>query len=223
MGASPSRVWIDFHPLSYRWWFLFLRWHRRFLELNFYRDDEQLLLWFPFLFSDTSLSTDKCLNVEKWAGKGTRSQSWVGHHIEGIACLRTADCTIGFMLTQAVSKPLPGMACLLATFITCDVRSALRLLGRNGGTVSCRGIAICPWNSPQALGELVHPLPDSYTTSELYLGHCSGLWLQGAAFRGDVMSFSRQRAASADSEAPASQTLVQLWCLPAAAIGSLDL
>lgn len=132
MGTSPSRVWIDFHLLSYHWWFLFLRWHSRFLELNFYRDYEQLLLWFTFLFYDTSLSTDKCLKVEKWAGKGTRSQSWVGHHVEGIACLRTADCTIGFMLTQAVSKPLPGMACLLAAFITCDVRSALRLLGRNG-------------------------------------------------------------------------------------------
>lgn len=43
MGASPSRVWIDFHLLSYHWWFLFLRWHRRFLELNFYWDCKQLL------------------------------------------------------------------------------------------------------------------------------------------------------------------------------------
>lgn len=169
-----------------------------------------MALWFTFLFYDTSLNTDKCLKVEKWAGKGTRSQSWVGHHIDGVACLRTADCAIGFMLTQAVSKPLPGMACLLSAFIACDVRSALRLLGRNGGTMSFRGIAICSWKSPQALGDLLYTLPDSCTISKLYLGHCSGLWLRGAAFRGDVMSFSRQRAASADSEAPASQTLVQL-------------
>lgn len=56
----------------------------------------------------------------------------MGHHVEGIACLTTADCAVGFTLTQAVSKPLPGMACLLAAFIACDVKSAFRLLRRNG-------------------------------------------------------------------------------------------
>lgn len=38
-----------------------------------------MVLWFTFLFYDTSLNTDKCLKMKKWAGKGMQSQSWVGH------------------------------------------------------------------------------------------------------------------------------------------------
>lgn len=50
----------------------------------------------------------------------------------------------------------------------------------------------------------------SCSERELYLGHGSG-WVhreQPSAFRRDVMSFSRQRAASVDGGAPESQTLV---------------
>lgn len=136
MGAPPSRVWIDFHLLSYHWWFLFLRWHRRFLELNFYRDCEQLLplhgvvvhflvLW--HVSKHRQVSKDE---KGRWKRGCKAKAGWAT--VEGIACLRTADCAVGFMLTQAVSKPLPWMACRLAAFMACDVKRALRLLGRNG-------------------------------------------------------------------------------------------
>lgn len=75
---------------------------------------------------------------------------------------------------------------------------------------SCRGILIYIWKSIQALGDFLDSVPGSCSESELYLGHCSGSVHreQPAAFRRDVMSFSRQRAASVDSRAPESQTLV---------------
>lgn len=115
------------------------------------------------------------------------------------------------MLTQAVSKPLPGMACLLAAFMACDVKRALRLLGRNGWDCELQR------HKPSVLGShhrhweicctpYLIVIPQASSTWVIALG--CGCWEQSSVFRGDVMPFSRQRAASADSEAPASQTLV---------------
>lgn len=182
-----------------------------------------MVLWFTFLFYDTSLNTDKCLKMKKWAGKGMQSQSWVAT-VEGIACLRTADCAIGFMLTQAVSKPLPGMACLLADSMACDVKSVLRLLGRNGWDCELQRHSHLSLEVSTGIGRSVYTFPDSYTTSQLYLGHCSGLWLQGAAlslqrwcnaFLQTKSSLCGQWGTSIPNIGP------QLWCLPAAATGSL--
>lgn len=79
------------------------------------------------------------------------------------------------------------------------------------GIGSSRRILIYIWKSTQALGDFLDSVPGSCSESELYLGHCSGSVHreQPAAFRRDVMSFSRQRAASVDSRAPESQT----WAL----------